>query len=266
MDMCFLKRFLFILFLFVSTFMLESQAAFANYSTHDYEKTNNQWLVGIGGGGATRSLPSSTKISNGTPVSAPYNHDIFSINTSDRGGIFTLFGGYQWNRLTCLLPYYNLSLHYEHQLDASITGKVQQYALPQFTNYHYSMSLNSDILSIIGKVGIIKYKLLTPYLSVGIGTAFNHLNSYDELPIGSVFPARINPGYGRHSNTNFAYTIGAGVDIFCDRNIWISLGYEYWNLGKVHSGSGAGSWSSTQLNFGTLESNTLLATVTYLFE
>lgn len=269
MDICFLKRFLFIPILFFSFLMLEGQEAFAYYSmqtsSHD-EKTKNQWLVGIGGGGASRNLPSSTNVSNGTPVPAPYSYDIFSINNPDHVGLITLFGGYQWNCLSSFIPYYNVTLRYEHQLNTSITGTVQQYALPEFTNYNYSTILDSDIISIIGKVGLIKYKCLLPYFSVGIGAAFNHLTHYSESLIAPVDTARISPDYGRNTNTNFAYTIGTGIDIICCKNTWISFAYEYWNLGKVNSGPGTELWSNTRLNFGTLKSNTLLATVTYFLE
>lgn len=235
----------------------------------DYGKVKNQWLVGIGGGGAFRKLAASTKISNGTPVPAPYNEDFFSIKTSEQREVISLYGGYQWNCLSFFIPYYNVTLHYEHQFNANITGQVEQYAQPEFTNYNYSVPLSSDILSIAGKVGLIKYKCLIPYVSAGIGAAFNHVSSYSETPIpqiDEVDPPRISPHYGSHSHTNFAYTLGTGLDIICCKNAWLSLAYEYWNLSKVNSGPGADTWSNTHLNFGTLKSNTLLATFTYFLE
>jgi opacity protein-like surface antigen len=253
MDMCFLKRFLFVPILFV----LQSQVAFAG--------NINQWLVGLGAGVAGRSLSSFTHISNGTPVPAPYNSDTFSINTH-HAPVVTFFGGYQWNRSSSSIPYYNVTFHYEHQFDANISGNVQQYALPQFTNYNYSMNLTSDIFSIIGKVGLVQYKLLIPYLSAGLGLAFNHINNYSETPTFNDGSERVSPQYGGRSNNNFAYTLGAGVDIASCKNTMVSLAYEYWNLGNITTSSGSGSWSGTRLNLGTLKSNTLLATLTFFLE
>lgn len=77
MDIFLHKRFQFISVLLTSFLMLESQAAFAGASAA------NQWLIGVGGGAAFRNLSSSTTtVSNGTPIPAPYNTDIFSINTA----------------------------------------------------------------------------------------------------------------------------------------------------------------------------------------
>lgn len=251
------KRFQIIPVLLASFLMLESQAAFASASAV------NQWLIGISGGAAFRDLSSSATVSNGTPISAPYNTDIFSINTSNHGGVAGLFGGYQWNRLSSYIPYYNLTLVYEHQFDSNITGNVQQYALPIFTNYNYTMNLTSDIIGVAGKVGLINYKFLIPYFSAGFGVAYNRVSSYSESFIAADGPPRVSPGYANNHNTNFAYTLGAGVNFICNEQASISLAYEYWNLGKINSGAGTGSWSGTSLNFGKLESNTVLATVTY---
>ncbi len=88
-----LKRFQIIPILLVAIFTLESQA-FAGPAMQ------GQWLIGAGGGWAFNSLNTSTSVSNGTPVPAPFNTDIFSINTSDPAAAFALFGGYQWNRLS----------------------------------------------------------------------------------------------------------------------------------------------------------------------
>jgi opacity protein-like surface antigen len=265
MDMFCFRRFLIIPSLFIFSFIIENQPAFAHtYNDNTYKKTENQWLLGIGGGGAGRNLQSSTMISNGTAVPAPYNHDIYSINTDDHA-IIALFGGYQWSSLNKVIPYYSLSLRYEHQFKSNITGTVKQYALPQFKNYNYSMGLRSDIVNIIGKVDLVQYKFFLPYLSAGIGIAFNRINNYAEQAIPPVNPARMSPSYGSKTNSNFAYTLGAGIDITCYRNLWLTLGYEYLNLGKLNSARGAGPWSSTHLHFGTLQTNTALGSLTYLF-
>lgn len=268
MDRFFFKRFFLIPTFFLFSFIIGSPLAFAhNYMdiNHTYEETENQWLLGMGAGGAGRILQCSTRVLNGSSVSAPYNRDIYTICTHDNKAIIALFGGYQWSRLNTAIPYYSLSLHYEHQFSAKINGKILQYSLSRFKNYNYSMGLNSDIFDIVAKVDLIKYKFLLPYLSAGIGVAFNRVNSYKEHAIPSVYPARIDPSYGSKTNTNFAFALGAGIDIIGCRNLWITLGYEYLNLGRVNSARGAGSWSSTHLRFGTLHTNTVLGSITYLF-
>lgn len=227
-------------------------------------EANNQWLVGFKGGAAFASLSSSsTSVFNGTAIPAPYNTDIYSINTPDQQAVLGVFGGYQWNRVSTYIPYYNVTLHYEHQFDADINGNVQQYAVPDFTNYHYSMALSSDILAVIGKVGLFRYKCMVPYFSAGAGVVFNHVNNYNESLVYLGDFARVSPGYGNNDNTNFAYTAGAGIDFICSQNFLVSAAYEYWNLGKINSGAGAGAWSGTFLNFGTLHSSAVLATITY---
>lgn len=268
MDMFFFRRHLLISTFFTLLIIAEHQPAYAH--CHDrYQSfctsTNNRWLLGGGVGGVERSWRTSTSIDNGTPVPAPYNQDIFTIQRPSNNAIITLFGGYQWKRLNTLLPYYSLSLHYEHQFSSAFKGTVQQYGLPQFINYNYSMRLNASIINIVGKVNLVEYKSFLPYLSAGVGAAFNRVSGYREQAIPPVDPPRVSPNYASETNINFAYTLGAGIDyIFCE-NVWFTLGYEYLDLGKANSGQGSGSWSGTRLDFGKVHTNTLSGTVTYLF-
>lgn len=237
--------------------VLETESAFA---------LTGDWLIGLSGGGTkTRLQNSHTSVSNGSTVAAPYNIDTFSINNPSDTATMALFGGHQWQRENSFLPYYSLVLNYEHLFSTNINGTVQQYGLPQFKNYNYSMKVQSDILNIVGKIDLIQYKFILPYLSAGVGVAFNQVRNYNEQAIPPVSPARVSPNYNNKTNTNFAYSVGAGIDLICYKNLWVTLGYQFMDLGKVNSGSGSGTWSGTQLSFGTLTSHTILGSITYLF-
>lgn len=266
MDILFFRKLLLIVTLFLLSFVIGNQTVWAQslVPTCNVCKNENQWLLGMGGGGVKRNLNSSTRILNGSPVATPYDHDIYTIRTSSYKGIIKLFGGYQWGNLNTFFPYYSLTLQYEHQFKSKINGTVEEYALPEFINYNYSMRLSSDIVNMVGKIDLLQYKCLLPYFSVGIGAAFNRVSNYTEWALPTVFPARVEPGYNRKTSTNFAYSLGAGIDIITLPNVWITIGYEYLNLGKMNSGRGAGSWSSTHLNFGRLKTNTVLGSITYL--
>lgn len=247
-----------LLFLFL---LIESQTAFAHH------ECGNKWLVGLGGGAAwpTHSFSNSTSISNGAAAPAPYNVDVFSISAPSVIGFFTALGGYQWHNEGNFLPYYSLLLHYEHQFDANISGTIQQYGLPQFRNYNYAMALSTDIVNVMGKVDLMQYEMLLPYVSVGLGAAFNRVSGYSESPIPSVNPARISPAYNSKTKTNFAYALGAGIDVILNQHWWMTVGYEYLHLGTVNSNSGSGTWSNGSLNFGTFATNTAFVSVNYLF-
>jgi len=241
--------------LLIFSLLLKTNSAFAQ---------SGNWVVGLSGGDTfPRMQKSNTTVPNGSGVTPPYNLDTYTVDNPSTTATAGVFGGYQWQGLKSFLPYSSVLLRYEHQFNSTITGKVQEFGLPLFTNYNYSMKLQSDVVNVVGKLDFTPYKSFLPYVSVGLGIAFNRVSNYNEDAIPPVSPARVSPNYNSKTNVNFAYSLGAGIDYIYSKKLWLTLGYQFADLGKVNSGPGMQTWSNTRLSFGAQRDHTILGSITY---
>jgi opacity protein-like surface antigen len=73
---------------------------------------------------------------------------------------------------------------------------------------------------------------LTPYVSGGLGAAFNQLGT---LSGTDLIDPNIYSNIAGASSTSFAWNVGLGVDYALSKNISYSLGYRFVNAGTVQS-------------------------------
>jgi opacity protein-like surface antigen len=224
-----------------------SSATQAAVTTHN----GNSWFVGAGIGRSWLNLSNnSTSVANGSFAPAPYNVDYFTVKTPSPQSQAQVDIGYRWHKDRKYIPYYALLLQYRHYLSTYVKGNVYQYSQPEFENYNYQMQYFADLLTLNGKINLFEYKSIMPYLALGVGFVCNHLNNYAETPLANVTP-RTNPGYSGNTNTNFAMTLGLGVDVKLTKNVWATLGYEYLaQQNNISTGNGSNTWSGTKLVFG----------------
>jgi opacity protein-like surface antigen len=253
--------------MFVLLTLSPFQSSFAKHTKHkssDYKNsTKNGWFLGLEGGSVKPSLDNSTTIPNGSSTSPPNNVDYFSIGTPDRTTESAVLAGYRFVHKGRFFPSTSLAVRYQHINTFKVTGMIQQYSLPSFTNYDYKFYVSSDILSLQGKATIVQMGPFSPYISAGVGQANNNFSNYTEQAVSGVTP-RLSPDFNNHTTTNLTYNVGVGVDWKITRKLSASLGYEYANLGRVKSGTGAqDDWNGDSLSFGTLKTQTVLMNVTY---
>lgn len=74
-----------------------------------------------------------------------------------------------------------------------------------------------------------------PYLSAGIGAAFNNAYAYN-----ANFPRFLtfSPLFNSHSQSSFSYSVGAGVDMPIQKWMRFGLGYRFSDFGKAKLGAG----------------------------
>jgi opacity protein-like surface antigen len=228
-----------------------SQPTLASYNT---------WFLGGGGGISWIHLSDSTTVSNGMPVSPPFNQDLFSIQTIKDSNV-QINAGYRWENNTKYLPYSNLFFQYRSYINNDISGSIEQFSLPQFTNYNYQMKYSADLFTVNGKFDLVQYSRIMPYLSGGIGAIINSIYDYTETPTANVTP-RTSPGYTTHNYTHLALTLGAGIDYILTENYWITLGYDHVFQGSINSGPGVSTWANTSLHFGTAKMDTVFINFT----
>lgn len=219
------------------------------------------WFIGAGGGIARIHFSNGhTSVDNGSLFLPPMNQDTYSINTPTTG-IAQINAGYIAYNGSKYFAAFSAYIQYRHYFTSHISGSVEQYTLPEFENYNYKVRYEADLFTINGKVGLVQLNQFIPYISAGIGFIINHVNDYTESPKPDI-TARISPTYQGKSNTNLAYTLGAGIDFLINKCMTITLGYDHVFQGNTTSGQGLSTWSSASLNFGDTNLDTVFLSVT----
>ena len=233
-------------------------SVYAPISLADGSIHTDGWFVGGNLGLAWPNLDkSSTSVFNGSMAPFPNNFDRFSIDHSDTDASWSLFTGFQMTRPNNFLPSISVACRYQRLTEFDVDGMIQEFSLPEFTNYNYDVEVSSDIITLIAKLAIYQWGHFAPYLSAGLGEAFNNVSSYHEKAVKGVTP-RVSPAFQNHTSTSFMYNIGAGIDYTINNQVTASLGYEFEHLGRVASSRGKGTWQDQLLSFGNMVTSTIL--------
>ena len=224
---------------------------------------NAKWFIAVGGGEQYAISSRNIFVNNGSNLPAPYNQDTYTTNT-DNSAVFSLAAGKRWVNDSKWISASSLSLNWQHYFNIQPGHNILQYSDPEFLNYTYNWNFDSNLLLANAKLDLLRYQRFAPYITGGIGAAFNYAHGYNETALSGVTP-RLSPGFQNHTTTQFAYQLGTGVDLQLNPKLILSVGYNYQNLGGVFSGSGVGSWSGQKLHAGSYGSNEVLATINYLF-
>lgn len=135
-------------------------------------------------------------------------------------------------------------------------------------NYHFNV-LSTRVMLEAQFIWMIKQ--FFPFIQIGIGPAWGHLNGYKESPFDNLGYV-VLPPFESNTDINLAYQIGLGVGYAFDFSKSktdcpkerIALGYRYVNLGDNSFGT-RGSVYPFRLNTTNLKSNEIFATYTHLF-
>jgi opacity protein-like surface antigen len=119
------------------------------------------------------------------------------------------------------------------------------------------------VLMIATKLNLIQFNQISPYVTGGVGVAFNRGANYSETALENVTP-RVSPAFDNHTNTKFTYSVGAGLDWQVSPKLILSLGYQFQDLGSVSSGTGTGLWAGDALRSGSYRSSSVLFSTSYL--
>ncbi|CAM2995595.1 Opacity protein and related surface antigens [Legionella steigerwaltii] len=225
--------------------------------------TQSSWFIALGGGAQFPELHSQMKVNNGSGFPSPFDFDRYSI-TNDNGGVIAASAGRRWQNNNFWFPSYSLSVFWQYFFKTHIRGEITQYSLPEFTNYNYNLDFTSNLLLASGKINLFRYVIFSPYVNGGIGSSFNNVSNYREEAFSGVTP-RVSPGFRDSNTSEFAYNVGAGIDVQFFPQLIFSVGYIYQDLGPISSGNGINTWAEQSLNPGSYRSNEVLVTATYLF-
>lgn len=251
------------IFLKLSTALLLANVAITAQAKMTHLTAKNHWYVSAGGGMEYPHFNAASRVNNGSGFTPPANQDIYSFQNNHHP-FLTLSTGYRYAATRLWLPALSLGLNYQYLPSNDIGGHIVQYSDPTFTNYNFRWDITTQLLLAAAKLNLFQYHHLMPYVSAGMGAAYIRASSYHETALAGVTP-RTSAGFAENTNTQFAYTLGAGLDYQINSTWLVSGGYQYLNLGKIRSGSGSAGWSGQSLYLGYYRSNELLINLIYLF-
>jgi opacity protein-like surface antigen len=131
--------------------------------------------------------------------------------------------------------------------------------------YTYSYNIRSRQVLAKMKVAYAYTPELFPYISLGVGPAFNSAANF----VTSAPPlVAMTRQFANHTQTSFSYAIGVGVDCALTEQTRLGAGYQFVNFGKsqlgnatIHSTSVSGSLSQSKFY-----ANELVAQLTLLLD
>lgn len=224
----------------------------------------HDWFVTVEGGAAWPYIHKDLFVANGAPIASGLGYDHFTGNSPDNGMV-SVQGGYQWIWGCAWFPGISLALRYQHFFTNSVQGYIDQYGLILFRNYQYSFDISADLISIYSKLDIFYVDKFFFFVDAGLGAASTRAGNFSEVPLTNVTP-RVSPAWQNRNQTNFSYTVGAGMDFFLTPKITLTAGYDFQNLGRMHLGNGVGTWSGTELGIHNYKANVIYGGVTYFFD
>ncbi len=235
----------------LSAFTLLCPSAFA-------DANSMRPAVTISGGVAiTSDMGKSATLSNIDSSTYTYSPD--KSQTQGIGGVFIgeeFYFSPNW--------FWQAGISY-YRISSTAKGNLTQGAdVMSQDHYRYDFNLVSQQVLFDNKFFLNLQEIYHPYLSVGIGAAFNHAYSYDtNVPPFLTF----TPEFSNHSTSSFSYSVGVGADVDIPCNWRLGVGYRFTDLGRVSLGDGR--IDTTPIS-GTLKqthfyNHEILAQLTYLF-
>lgn len=143
-------------------------------------------------------------------------------------------------------------------------GHVWLFACPESDTLGYAYTIHHTRIVAEGKflTTIPQYQQFNPYVSWGLGAAFNRASNYLESPlIPNAIPTL---PFANHMTTSVTWGVGAGVDYSINPNLRLGAGYQFADLGAVSLGSTKAATTAETLNFSHLLTNQLRLQLTFL--
>lgn len=143
-------------------------------------------------------------------------------------------------------------------------GHVWLTGVPEFDALTYSYNVHHTRVMAEGKflTTFSRYPTLHPYLSGGLGAAFNGARNYQEIPLIAGVPP--TPPFGNHTQTSFTWGVGLGVDYTLNTHVRFGAGYQFSDLGSVTLGPTSAALTTQTLSFPHLYTNQLRFQFTFL--
>lgn len=143
-----------------------------------------------------------------------------------------------------------------------LSGVIWDDGDPLFANFTYSYRTQFTRVAAKGKLLLDKGYWVMPWVSAAVGASFNRSQNYTNTPL--IFEALPNPNFAAHTQTEFSYTVGAGVQkAFC-HNWQVGLGYEFTDFGKTRLNRAFDQTLGFGLSRNHVYANGVMANITFV--
>jgi opacity protein-like surface antigen len=146
-------------------------------------------------------------------------------------------------------------------------GKVYQFGDPAYYNMDYKAKLRSTRVMAEFKIAKVfdttrANVTLLPYLTAGLGAAFNNMHHYRETVTTDTAVAMLP--FSNKTTIAFAYQLGLGIDCKFDQHWMVGIGYLFANLGTARFGASPAQDTNNKFKTKNIHSNNILANLTYI--
>lgn len=240
-----------------------SSAALGLLSSSAWSSLEKPMYFTAGAGGFYPQISGDNFI--GTGAGWPDDHYQYQSISSEP--TFYIGGGYTWDRQTDWFPRTSLGLQYSYVSSTTVKGTVDQYSLPGFTNYTYQYDIQFYNVLGVAKFDIYNWHGLMPFITAGAGFANYATSNYEEAPEPGITP-RVSPGFTPDGGTNFAYSLGLGLDYAWQTDWVFHLEFNHQSFGTINTGKGTnyasltGNYSNESLK-NAVSANTYTLGVSY---
>jgi opacity protein-like surface antigen len=136
-------------------------------------------------------------------------------------------------------PMLNLAVglgYYQPSVFSSGNGVLTQgIDVPSSNHYLYNYNVKSQQLLVEGKLLWRVHDYFHPFISVGLGAAFNTAYAFQaQVPPFLTF----TPQFKSNTTSSFSYSIGIGMDVDIQKNWRLGASYRFNDLGKASLGAG----------------------------
>ena len=151
-------------------------------------------------------------------------------------------------------------------VDAQISpeGHVWNFASPQFDTLSFAYTVHHTRVMAEGKflTTLNRYQALHPYVSWGLGAAFNQASNYQEKAL--IAGAVPTLPFANKNQTSFTWGVGVGADYSVNPHVRLGMGYQFADLGSVSLGPTLAASTTQTLSFPHLYTNQLRFQFTFL--
>ncbi len=200
----------------------------------------------LAGGVAVNLLAGGSVIGVGHDKDVIFPPETFRTDTFNANGNpvdFAVAGGITYD--VVIGPNYNNLNYLFHDVllgvngyynQTSRDGTVLEYGLTDFANSTYNMHVKSGRLMLDTELDFhpLWKNIFTPFVELGLGIARNTL-SFKNNPLPNIGADGGYYSLSDHSQTQFAYEVGAGIKVPINNHLVLSARYLYANAGNAES-------------------------------
>lgn len=189
----------------------------------------------------------------------PLQNNYFS-NKNNQEITFEVFAGFEFNLNKNLLNQLGFGYYDSNRL--KVSGKINQFADPNFNNLNFSYFIQAKRLILENKF-LFNYKLYYPYAILGIGKGFTRSYGYKEDPIVSgVEP--MYPGFKSNKVNSMLTLWGFGLDRELNNKLRLGISFRQSKISNTNLGLVPEQESNTKIAANNLKFKEYFLQLSYL--